>query len=181
MTVFNTISHSTMWAYFRIWLFTKGEDTESRVSVDEHGEKVGIKCIFRLVIRYPLLLHYRTRLKHNVYKGLLYIFNIAIGSAGFPYRLNRLKSRASKFRRPPAKVYNIFNTVIGLFHSCCHKVVYFLNNPSVIFLTQLHSISENCRILDTHHHLRLYSNWLNTLPSSSSREGGELGVASQVE
>ena len=122
MTVFNTFSHSTMWAYFRIWLFTKGEDTESRVSVDEHGEKVGIKCIFRLVIRYPLLLHHRTRLKNNVYKGLLYIFNIAIGSAGFPYWLNRLKSRASKFRRPPAKVYIIFNTVIGLSHLCCHNV-----------------------------------------------------------
>ena len=92
-----------------------------------------------------------------------------------------LKPRASKFRGSPAKVYNIFNTVIGLFHSCCHKVVYFLNNPSVIFLTQLHSISENCRILNTPYHLRLYSNWLNTLPSSSSREGGELGGASQVE
>ena len=66
---------------------------------------------------------------------------------------------------PPAKVYivyYIFNTVIGLSHLCCHDVMYFLNNPSVIFLTQLHSISEYCRILNTPHHLRLYSNWLNT-------------------
>jgi hypothetical protein len=30
-------------------------------------------------------------------------------SAGFTYRLDRLKPRASKFRGPPVKVYNIFN------------------------------------------------------------------------
>jgi hypothetical protein len=70
-----------------------------------------------------------------------------LSSAGFTYRLDRLKPRASTFRGPPAKVYNIFNTVIGLSHLCCHK--YFLNNPSVIFLTQFHSISEYCRILNT--------------------------------
>ena len=94
-------------------------------------------------------------------------------------RLDRLKPRASKFRAPPAKVCIIFNTVIGLSHLCCHNVMYFLNNPSVIFLT-LH-FSENCRILNTPYHLRLYWNWLNTLTSSSSREGRELGGASQVE
>ena len=106
-----------------------------------------------------------------------------ISSAGFSYRLNRLKPRASKFRGPPVMMYNIFNTstVIGLSHLFCHSVLYFLNNPSVIFLTQLHSISEYCRILNTPHHLRLYWKWLNTLLSSSSREGGELGGASQVE
>jgi hypothetical protein len=32
---------------------------------------------------------------------------------------------------------------------CCHYKLYFLSNPSVIFLTQLHSISEYCRILNT--------------------------------
>jgi hypothetical protein len=53
-------------------------------------------------------------------------------SAGFTYRLNRLKPRASKFREPLAKMYNIFNTVIGLSDLCCHNVMYFLNNPSVI-------------------------------------------------
>jgi hypothetical protein len=37
-------------------------------------------------------------------------------SAGFTYRLDRLKPRASKLRRPPAKVYNVFNTVIELSH-----------------------------------------------------------------
>jgi hypothetical protein len=78
----------------------------------------------------------------------------SISSAGFIYRLDRLKPRASTFRGPPAKVYTIFNTVIGLSHLCCHK--YFLNNPSVIFLTQFHSISEYCRILNTPHHPRLH-------------------------
>jgi hypothetical protein len=77
-------------------------------------------------------------------------------SAGFTYRLDRLKPRASKFRGPPAKVYNIFNTVIRLSHLCCHSVLYFLINPSVILLTQLHCISEYCRILNTPHHLCLY-------------------------
>ena len=42
-------------------------------------------------------------------------YNIAL-SAGFTYRLDRLKPRASKFRGPPAKVYNICNTVVGLSH-----------------------------------------------------------------
>ena len=102
-------------------------------------------------------------------------------SAGFTNRLDRLKPRVSQFRGPPAKVYDIFNTVIGLSHLCCHNVLYFLNNSSIIFLTQLHSISEYCRILNTLHHLCLYGNWLNTLPSSSSREGGELGGASRVD
>jgi hypothetical protein len=103
------------------------------------------------------------------------------GSAGFTYRLDRLQPMASNFRGPSAKVYIIFITVIGLSHLCCHSVLYFLNNPSVIFLTQLHSISEYCRILSTPHHLCFYWKWLSTLPSSSSHEGGELGVASQVD
>jgi hypothetical protein len=98
-----------------------------------------------------------------------------IVSAGLTYRLDRLKNRASKFSGPPAKVYAIFNSVIELSHLCCHNVLYFLNNPSVIFLTQLHLISEYFRILNTPRHPRLYSNWLNTLPSSSSPEGVVLG------
>ena len=101
----------------------------------------------------------------NCEQGLL------VTSAGFTYRLARLKPRVSKFRGAPAKVYNIFDTVIGRSHLCCHNVLYFLNNPSVIFLTHLHSISEYCRILNTHYHIRLYS----------SRESGKLGGASQVE
>jgi hypothetical protein len=78
---------------------------------------------------------------------------IGVISAGFTYRLDRLKPRASQFRGPLVKVHNIFNTVIGLSHLYCHNVLYFLNNPSVVFLTQLHSISEYCRILNTPHHL----------------------------
>ena len=35
-----------------------------------------------------------------------------MGIAGFTCRLDRLKPRASKFRGPPAKVNNVFNTVI---------------------------------------------------------------------
>jgi hypothetical protein len=53
----------------------------------------------------------------------------------------------------PVTPISSINTTI-----CCHNVLYFLNNLSVIFLTQLHSISEYCRILSTPHHLRLYSN-----------------------
>jgi len=52
-------------------------------------------------------------------------------------------THSTGFRGPQVKVYSVFLTssVIGLSH--------FLNNPSVIFLTQLHSISECCRILNT--------------------------------
>ena len=93
---------------------------------------------------------------HYLFQSHLYqlLYNntlpwIPVLSAGFPYRLNRLKPRVSKFRGPPAKMYNILNTVIWLSHLCCHRVLYFQNHPSVIFLTQLHSISEYCRILNT--------------------------------
>jgi hypothetical protein len=44
-------------------------------------------------------------------------------SAGFTYRLDRLKPRASTFRGPPVKVYTIFNTVIELAHLCCHNIL----------------------------------------------------------
>ena len=77
-------------------------------------------------------------------------------SAGFTYLRDRLKPRSSIIRGLPTQVYNIFNIVIGLSYLCCHNVLYFLNNPSVIFLTQLHSISEYCRILSTPHHRCLY-------------------------
>jgi hypothetical protein len=45
----------------------------------------------------------------------------------------------------------------------------------------LHPIYECCKILNTSHHFRLYWNWLNTIPSYSSREGVELPGTSQVE
>ena len=85
-----------------------------------------------------------------------YHLAVCVPSVGFTYSLDKLKTRASKFRGSPDKVYNMFNTVIGLSHICCYSVLYFLNNPSVIFLTQLHSISEYCRILNTPHLLRLF-------------------------
>ena len=88
----------------------------------------------------------------------IYIPTVKSCSARFTYRLDRLKPRASTYRGPPAKVYNIFNTVIWISHLCFNNVLYFLNNPSVIFLTQLHSISEYCRILSTPHNLCLYWN-----------------------
>ena len=74
-------------------------------------------------------------------------------SAGFTYRLDRLKPRASLFRGPPTKVYNIFNTVIGLSHLCCHSVSVLSEQP---FSNFPYSISEYCRILNTPHLLCLY-------------------------
>ena len=71
-------------------------------------------------------------------------------SARVIYRLDRHMPRASIFKGPPAKVYTIFNTVIGLSHLHCRNVLCFLSNPSVSFLTQLHSISDYYRILNTH-------------------------------
>jgi len=76
-------------------------------------------------------------------------------SARFTYWLDRLKPRVSKFRGPPVKVYNIFNTVIGLSHLCCHNVLYFLNNPSVVFLTTL-QLSEKADDIST---LRNWASW----------------------
>jgi hypothetical protein len=70
-------------------------------------------------------------------------------SARFTYGLDRLNPRASTFRGPPAEVNYIFNIVIGLSHVCCYNVLYFLNNPSVIFLTQLHSITRYCTIVNS--------------------------------
>ena len=40
-----------------------------------------------------------------------------MNNAGFTYRFDRLKHRASKFRGPPAKVY-IFLTLLLDFHTC---------------------------------------------------------------
>jgi hypothetical protein len=68
--------------------------------------------------------------------------NTHINSARFTYRLDRLRHRASRYRGPPVKVFNIFNTVIGLSHLWCHNVLYFLNNLSVIFLTQFQNMVE---------------------------------------
>ena len=119
--------------------------------------------------------------RYIIYILLVDFGNVSTVSSGFTYRLDRLKHRASAFGGLPTKVYTICNTIIGRSHVCCHNVLYFLINPSTMFFIELHFISEYCRILNTPHHLCIYSNLLSTLPSSSSREGGELGGASQVE
>jgi hypothetical protein len=38
-------------------------------------------------------------------------------SAGFTHRPDRLKPRVSRFRGPPAKVYNLFLTLLFDFHT----------------------------------------------------------------
>ena len=70
-------------------------------------------------------------------------FSLAVTSKQclISYRLDRLKPRASTFRGPP-NIFNIFNAVIGLSHLSCHNVLYFLNNPSVIFITQFQNMVE---------------------------------------
>jgi hypothetical protein len=95
-------------------------------------------------------------------------------SACSAYCASGLKPRASNFSGPPSKVYNIFDTVIGLSYLCCHSALYSLNNPSVIFLAQLHSISEYCRILINPHHRRLYSNTLSSSRVVTTIEADEL-------
>jgi len=92
---------------------------------------------------------------------------------GFTYGLDRLKSKASKCKGPLVNVYNIVGAVIGLYYFCCRSALYSLNNPSVFFFAQLHSILEYYRILNTRHHPRLYSKWLNTLQSVYSHESGD--------
>jgi hypothetical protein len=100
---------------------------------------------------------------------------LIISSAGFTNMLDRLKTTASEFRGLLAKVYSAFDINIGLSYLCCHSTLCFLNNLSVIFLTQLHSISEYWRILKAPRHPRFYSNWINTIPSSSGSVDGGLG------
>jgi len=95
-------------------------------------------------------------------------------SACSAYCASGLKPRASNFSGPPSKVYNIFDTVIGLSYLCCHSALYSLNNPSVIFLAQLHSISEYCRILINPHHRRLYSNTFSSSRVVTTIEADEL-------
>lgn len=58
-------------------------------------------------------------------------------------------SNASKYRRPPAKVYASFETIIGLSYLSCHNVLYYLPNTSLV--SNVH-----CTVA------LLYSNSLNT-------------------
>jgi hypothetical protein len=70
-------------------------------------------------------------------------------SARFTYRLNRLKPRASKFRGPPAKVYIIFNIVIGFSHLCCHNVIVLFKQP---FSNFPYTVALHFRILQNFKH-----------------------------
>jgi hypothetical protein len=79
-------------------------------------------------------------------RSLRSVPDLPIGSSLGPQNLGGLRPRCILF----------LTLLLDFSHLCCHNVLYFLNNPSVIFLTQLHSISEYCRILNTPPHLRLY-------------------------
>ena len=124
---------------------------------------------------------YKLELNCSVYAlHTLYVYKLELNcstyacSAGFTYmyRLDRLKPRTSKFRGPPAKVYDIFNTVIGLSQLCCHNVLFFLNNPSVIFpfriVQNFKHLSSSLPLLKLIKHTYIFP----------SREGGESEWAS---
>ena len=139
---------------------------------------------FRCSNKALYLLNAREINVHNVLDfmhGSFIIMPSGFINARFTYKLDRLKHRVPTFLGPPANAYYVFNIVIRLSHLCCHNELYFLNNPSVIFLAELHTISEYCRILITSHHLHFYWNWLNTISSSFGREDEEFGGASQVK
>ena len=108
----------------------------------------------------------------------------SVCSAGFTYRLDRLKHMASKFRGPPAKVYIIFNTIIGLSHLCCHIILYFLFKQP--FSNFSYTVGLHFRILQNFKYPSSSSPLLKLIKHTScspSREDGELrGVShSQVE
>jgi len=108
-----------------------------------------ILLVLKIVLTFFFFKHLRVNsvwFQASFKRGLSDVDCMVVSSAEFTYWH---KPRASTFR------CIIFSTVIGLSHLCCHSVLYFLNNPSVIFLTQLHSISEYCRIINTSHHPRL--------------------------
>ena len=90
---------------------------------------------------------------HMLFTHVIYTcyLHMPISSAGFTYR-------ASKLRGPPAKVCNIFYSVIGFSYICCHNTLHSVNNPLLLFSAQLHLISEYYRIiLSTIHHPTLFN------------------------
>ena len=79
----------------------------------------------------------------NFYQDVSLLFINAMSSAGFTYRLDRLKPRSSKFR-----VYNVFNTVIGLSLMLSQRTV-LLKQP---FSNFPHTVALHFRILQTFKH-----------------------------
>jgi hypothetical protein len=67
---------------------------------------------------------------------------------------DRLNPRASKFRGPPAKVYHIFTTVIGLSYLCCNSVLSFLNNYDKKVRTVIVNNPTNVNKADISSHLK---------------------------
>ena len=100
------------------------------------SEKVGSSCSTSGTCRVnlvtnPVISHEWVK-DLEVLQGNISVLICDTDSTGFTYRLDMLKSRASKFRGPPANLYNTFVTVIGLSYLCCHNAMYSLSNPSVI-------------------------------------------------
>jgi hypothetical protein len=79
----------------------------------------------------------------NFYQDVSLLFINAMSSAGFTYRLDRLKPRSSKFR-----VYNVFNTVIGLSLMLSQRTV-LLKQP---FSNFPYTVALHFRILQTFKH-----------------------------
>ena len=69
---------------------------------------------------------------HVIYSTSGNVSEILFLTCQIYYRHDRLKPRASKFRGTPAKMYNTFDTVIGLSYLCCHNTLYSLNNFTLL-------------------------------------------------
>jgi hypothetical protein len=100
-----------------------------------------------LLLWFILQISYISKLIY-FYQDVSLLFINAMSSAGFTYRLDRLKPRFSKFRGPPAKVYNIFNTVIGLSLMLSQRTV-LLKQP---FSNFPYTVALHFRILQTFKH-----------------------------
>jgi hypothetical protein len=76
------------------------------------------------------------------------------------------------------RVYYFWHCHYTFIHTCMlSEGIVFLKQPFSNFPCTVALRSESCRILNTPHHCRLNSNWLSNLPSSSSRESVEFGMA----
>jgi len=85
---------------------------------------------------------------------------VCVCSTRFTYMLGRLKPRASKFKEHLAKVYNIFDTVIGHSYICYHKALYFLKQHFSKFPC---TVALHFRILQNFKHTSSISPLLNLI------------------